>query len=265
MHPEFWQRQTKDKPLFPDLLWSRPENRHQAGKLLIVGGNAQGFTAPADAYRFVSEAGVGSCRVVMPDALQKTVGKFFPEADFAPSTPSGSFAQAALAEVIDNAFWADAVLLAGDFGHNSETAILIERVLEKYDRTVTLTKDAVDYFTSGSSTNMLRNNTLLVLSMAQLQRLGTTAHYPVAFTLTMDLLRLIEHLHEFTKRFPVTILTKHQQTLVVAKGGQVSTTKLAQDPTIWRLETAAHASVWWLQNPTKPYEAISQSIFAYLL
>ena len=44
------QKQTKAKPFFPDLLWSRPENKFHAGKLLIVGGNAQAALAPAQAY-----------------------------------------------------------------------------------------------------------------------------------------------------------------------------------------------------------------------
>ncbi len=91
------------KPLFPDLLWSRPENKRQAGKLLIVGGNAHGFAAAGEAYADAGEAGIGTARVLLPDSLQKTVGKIFEAGEYAPSTPSGSFSRRALAPLIDMA------------------------------------------------------------------------------------------------------------------------------------------------------------------
>ena len=67
---DYWKKQTPDKPLFPDLLWSRPRNRAHAGKLLIVGGNAHGFAAAAEAYAEASKAGVGAAGVIIPDSLQ---------------------------------------------------------------------------------------------------------------------------------------------------------------------------------------------------
>ena len=69
---------------------SRPENKLQAGKLLIVGGHAQGFARPAEAFALAEKAGAGSVRVLLPDALQKTLGKAFLGAEFAPSSPSAS-------------------------------------------------------------------------------------------------------------------------------------------------------------------------------
>jgi NAD(P)H-hydrate repair Nnr-like enzyme with NAD(P)H-hydrate dehydratase domain len=128
----YWQRQVKDKPLYPNILWSRPENRLTAGKLLIVGGNLHGFAAVGQAYQAALKTGVGTARVLLPDSLQKTVGKMIDNCQFTASTPNGSFASQALAEMLDGATWADAVLLAGDFGRSSETAILLERFLSKY-------------------------------------------------------------------------------------------------------------------------------------
>jgi hypothetical protein len=29
------------------------------------------------------------------------------------------------------------------------------------------------------------------------------------------------------------------------------------DRPVWRIETAATAAVWWLQNPSKPFEALT--------
>jgi hypothetical protein len=257
MQPNYWYKQTKDLPLFPDLLWSRPENRAQAGKLLIVGGNAHGFAAPAEAYGETLKAGIGTARVLLPDILQKTVSKIFPEAEFAPSNPSGGFARQGLGELLAMAEWADGVLLAGDFGRNSETAILLEKFLEKYTGQLTLTKDAVDYFTPSPLPLLQRENVSLVLSFAQLQKLATQAGFHKAFTFNIDLLRLVDTLHEFTNQYHLNIVTKHLENTFVATNGQVSSTKLDPDVSIWRIKTASHTATWWLQNPTKPFEALT--------
>jgi NAD(P)H-hydrate repair Nnr-like enzyme with NAD(P)H-hydrate dehydratase domain len=261
MNPSYWHRQT-NKPLFPELLWSRPENQRQAGKLLIIGGHAQGFAGPAEAFAAAQAAGVGSSRVLLPDALQRTVGKLFPEAEFAPSNPSGGFAATALGELLGASEWADGVLLGGTLGRNSETFALLENFADKYDGQLTITADTADHFCTQPFELLQRSETLLVLSLGQLQKLGSGAHFPRAFTSTMDLLQLVENLHEFTRRFTPFIIVKAGKQLVVAGGGEVSTTQLAAELPIWRVKTAARAAVWWLQNPAKPFEALTTAIVA---
>jgi hypothetical protein len=262
MKPDYWLRQETGKLLFPELEWSRPENKSQAGKLLIVGGNAHGFAAPAEAYTAATRAGIGSARVVLPDAVRKIVGPMIEHGEFAPSTPSGSFSQKALVELLTHSSWADAVLLAGDLGRNSETAILLEKFLQKSPLTITLTKDAVDYAVSAPQTILGRENTLLVLSLSQLQRLCIAAKFPKPITFGMDLLRLVAWLHEFTLINKPYIIVKHLNHMLVAAAGRVSSTTLAKELPIWRVNTAAHASVWWLQNPNRPFEALTTAIHA---
>lgn len=263
MQRDYWLRQTPDNPLFTELDWARPENRAYAGKLLIVGGSAHGFAAPAEAYAEAQRAGVGTARAVLPDAIQKLVGIIIDHAQFVPSTPSGSFAHKALAELLSQSMWADGVLVAGDLGRNSETAILLEKFLQKTTVAATLTKDAVDYCVSAPHSVLERENTCLVLSLSQLQRLGTAAQFTHPITFSMDLLRLVDWLHDFTLAHAPHIIVKHLDALFVAVNGQVSTTKLSGPESkwrIWRLKTAAHASVWWTQNPNKPLEAMTAAI-----
>lgn len=262
MQQEYWQRQTEKKPLFPDLLWSRPEHIRTAGKLGIVGGNVHGFAAAAEAYAAASKAGIGSSRVLLPDSLQKTVGRVFEAGEFAPSTPSGSFSQSAIADLTALYEWADSMLVAGDLGHNSETAILLENLVQTYGGQLTLCKDAVDYFTATPKSLLERPDTLLVLSFAQLQKLAINARFPMAFTFNMDLLRLIDHLHALTTKYKLYIIVKHLENTLVSVGPQVSTTKLSQDRSVWRVVTAAEASVWWLQNPSKPFQSITTALIS---
>ena len=82
MDRSYWHKQTADQPLFKDLLWSRPENRAQAGKLVIIGGNLHGISAPAEAYRQAEKAGAGSVRVLLPDSLKKTVGRMIEQGEY---------------------------------------------------------------------------------------------------------------------------------------------------------------------------------------
>ena len=262
MDRTWWHRQTPDKPLHPDLLWSRPQNKRQAGKLLIVGGNVHGFAAAGEAYSQAIKAGIGTARVLLPDSLQKTIGKVFEAGEYAPSTPSGSFAQTALGELLELAAWADSVLLAGDFGRNSETAIVLEKFVDKYNGRLTLTKDAVDYFIKTPSSLLDRVDCLLVPSFAQLQKLAIKASLTTVLTFSMDFLRLVDALHELTDKYQAGIIIKHLQTIFVALNGEVSTTKLDEDLETWRVATATRAAVWWLQNPGKPFEAMTASLAA---
>lgn len=252
MESEYWQKQLAGKPLFPDLLWSRPENKQYAGKLLIIGGNSGGFSQVAKAYTAALTAGIGVTKILLPDALARTVANIFSEAEFAPSNPSGGFATKALAELSDSAAWADGVLIAGDLGKNSETAILLEKFITEYKGQLTIANDGIDYFSQSAETILNRPGTTLVLTLSQLQKLA--AKIGVAITSTMTLLKLIEALHGITKSAGANVVTWHEGNILVASAGKVSTTKT----TGTRLtELAASCSVWQLQNPARIYDALT--------
>lgn len=259
---DYWRKQTRDEPLFPDMQWSKPENRSAAGKLLIIGGHAHGFAVPAQAYAESLKAGIGVVKVMLPDALQKVVGAHLAEAEFAPSTPSGSFSRRGLSELLERSLWSDCSLISGELGRNSETAILLESYVEKYAGPLAVTRDGVDYFYHMADKLLARADTLLVVSMAQLQKLAIGAKYPRAITFSMDLLQLIDALHDLTEKYPVHVMVKHSGSILVASGGQVSTTRLDEDIPIWRVRYTAHATTWWLQHHNKPFEAITTSVIA---
>lgn len=257
---QYWYKQTKDKPLFPDLLWSRPEHRRAAGKLLVVGGNLHGFAAPAEAYQKSLEAGIGTAKVLLPDALKKTIGSVLENGEFAPSTPSGSFSQKALSELLEYAKWADAVLFAGDLGRNSETTVLLEKFLLNSRVKTALTKDAIDNLINNPAILVDRTDAVLVLTMAELQHIVRALPWPKAVTFNMPLMQLVELLHELTASHPAHLVLKHGEVVVVASNGKVGTTPVAGLDEMWRVKTAAQAIVWWLQNPSKTFEALTTAV-----
>jgi ADP-dependent NAD(P)H-hydrate dehydratase / NAD(P)H-hydrate epimerase len=253
-----WQRQTKDKPAFPDVLWSRPENKRHAGKLLIIGGHAQSFSAPSRAYAAAAKAGAGTIRILLPDSLQKTVGKAFPEAEFAASTPIGSFSRLALELFLDLANWADGVLLTGDFGKNSETAIVLDSFIDKYSGQLTLTGDSLDYFLQKPDSLINRQSTLLTGKLSQIQKLAQPL---VAIKQTADFVQILESLSSWMSKSPAKVLTHTPNQIILADSSNICTT--AAPNQISELELAAYASVWWLQQPEKAFEALASAIYCY--
>ena len=178
MDYSYWKKQTGATPLFPDIEWSKPENKGMAGKLGIIGGNKLGFAGVAEAYSVALGVGVGTIRVLLPDALKKTIPAAITDAVFAPTNPSGSLNKDALAEMNAMSSWADEVLLIGDAGRSSETAILYEQFIEKYQGQLVLTRDAIDLVKNSAELLVERPKTVLVASFAQLQKIFLAVYYP---------------------------------------------------------------------------------------
>ena len=253
-----WHKQDGN-PLFPDLLWSRPENKLHAGKLLIIGGTGQSFAAPAEAYAAAKKAGAGSIRVLLPDSLKRTVGKLFPVAEFAPSTPSGSFGMSSLAEFLDAASWSDGVTITSDTGNNSETAQLLESFYGKYHGRLSVNGDCLSVLTQQTATLLAnRPETALVMSFTELQRFATQTKFTTAFTSGMGLAKLVETLHDFNKLHAAHLIVLYEKTVVVAVNGQVSTTRYS-DTSASQLSAAI--TTWWMQSPAKPFEAMTTGVY----
>lgn len=257
---EYWIRQDQSKPSFPNIIWSRPVSKHTSGKLLIVGGNAHGFIDVGLSYQAAVKAGAGAVHVLLPDALRKTVGGSLENCEFAPSTPSGSFAKTALNELLVQAAWADCVLLAGEFGRNSETAIMLEAFVQKYSGLLVVTRDAIDYFLNHAALLLDRVDTCIVGSTGQMQKLAANSHFPSAITTSLDLIRLVEVIHAFSTAHLAYIITHQLGATIIAADNKISTTKTGTNEDIWRVPTAASAAVFWMQNLKKPFEALTTSV-----
>lgn len=260
MDYSYWKKQAAETPLFPDIEWSKPEQKSMAGKLGIIGGNKLGFAGVAEAYSVALETGAGNIRVLLPDVLKKTIPAAITDAVFAPTNPSGSLNKDALDEMNAMSAWADEVLLIGDAGRSSETAILYEQFIQKYEGQLVLTRDAIDLVKNSAELLVERPKTVLVASFAQLQKLFQSVYYPKVLTFSMQLTNLVEAVHKFTITYPVTIVVLHQDHLVIAHNGEVVSQKWDNPMMIWRGSVAAKAAAYWLWSPTKPLEAIASSI-----
>ncbi|MGK2896516.1 MAG: hypothetical protein ACSLEY_02880 [Candidatus Saccharimonadales bacterium] len=256
----YWHIQAPHTSLFPDVHWNKPERRDQAGKLGIIGGNKLSFASVADAYTVAHEVGVGQVRALVPDSLKQSIPPQLTDIIFAPSNPSGSLAREAITEMRALASWSDALLLIGDAGRNSETAIVYEQLIREYTGLLVITRDAADLIKHGAQDFVNRPDTLLVLSFAQIQKLFQLVYYPKVLTFSMQLAGFVEALHKFTITYPIILLVLHKDTLVLANGGDVITTAWDSPMAIWRGAVATKAAAYWLWSPKQPVEAVASSI-----
>jgi len=247
---DYWHKQT-DEPLFPDLLWSRPQTRAGAGKLLIIGGQAQDFAMVAAIYQAAEKAGAGTVRVIMPDSTRKYTG-MLPNIEYAPSNNSGSFAKAALGDFFDASEWADHVILAGDLGRNSETTTVLDGYLLRCPSPLTIASDAMSSIFVPRE-QLLSRPISFVLNQKELQKLGTSLGLATAITTGMGPAKLATLLHEITAEHKASIVAEHEKFLWVASCGSVSSTPIGR--TIAQTVLAATVATWSMQNHGKPFEA----------
>lgn len=256
MMEDVWQKQEAAKPLFGNLLWSRPENKKSAGKLLIIGGQAGEFAHVAGAYEAAYKAGAGSIRVLLPESLRK-IAQALPEVEFAPTNQSGSFARTALAEWFDLANWADHVLLAGDFGKNSETTTIIDGFLLKYIKPTTLNLNSLS--SSGISLEQLiKMPVSLVVNRSIFQKICISIGLTVPIKSTTPVAQLAEIIHQVSLGNKANLVIQDGEQTWAAAEGRVTSTRIDQTD---NTNLSAACAVWLMQNPTKPLEALTTAIF----
>ena len=261
---DYWHRQSTNK-LFNDIDMMAPEQRRFAGKLLIIGGNKGMFFAVASALEAAKKFGVGEVRALMPDALKNQVPST-PELYFAEAEASGAFGRLALQEMLRQAEWADAVLLIGDSGKNAETSLVFAEFMDKCQKPVYITRDAVETVTPSAADWAMRDyETGLLLTMPQLQKMLRTMYYPKVITLSMPTNQLVETLHKFTLSYPVAVATFHNDLIIVAEKGEVVTQQISETKltpiSLWSGALLVQAVVARLWNPEKDfYKVFSASL-----
>ena len=217
---EYWITKRTNN-LFSEVDLDAPEQRRFAGKILIIGGNRGQFFAVASALETAKRMGAGEVRALMPDSLRNQVPST-PELYFAPAEASGAFGKASLEAIYRQAEWSDAVILIGDCGKNAETSMAFAEFLNKSDKPVFITRDAIETVMPGATDWGLREaETGLFLTMPQLQKFLRAIYYPKVVTLTMPTNQLIETLHKFTLSYQMSVTTFHNGLIVTAQDGEV--------------------------------------------
>lgn len=262
----YWQKQTK--PLFPDLTWNIPEQR--TGQINVIGGNSQSFHSVVRLAEFLNQNfPLREVSVYLPDALRSQLPPL-PNLIFAPSTSSGSFAKSG--DLRASLKTGDFTILAGDFSKNSATTIALSDAitnhLENSDpeslKPLLLTRDSVDLLAESFEQLLTHPRLFLAASMAQLQKVFRAIYYPRMIMLSQPLVPVVETLHKFTLSYPATILTFHQNQIIVANSGDITTTPIENTTytpiSLWSGQLAGKIAALNLYNPNQPLKATTAAI-----
>lgn len=253
---KYWQKQGR-KQLFDGLDLERPEQKGQAGRLLVVGGSKGVFFAVANVVEKARKLNVGTVKVLLPDSLKATLPRD-EDMIFAPSEASGGFGKGALNMALAAANDADYVLMVGDLGRNAETAAWLGEFLKKNETPVMLTRDAVDLAAADAADWLMRENVSICASLSQMQKIFRAVYYPKMVTLSMPVNQLVETLHKFTITYPVLVITLHGGQIVTAMAGEVVTTSLSDTEytpiNLWSGDLVAKFAAFSMWNLGKRFE-----------
>jgi len=256
----YWTKQDADKALYPDITWSKPEQRHARGKLGIIGGQKNSFIAVSDNYQVALDVGAGDVKLVLPDSLKKDIASFNIDVIYSPSNQSGSFSRASTETFRALSDWSQMTIIIGDLGKNSETAIALEYFIKDYAGPLVITRDGVDLLIESASDLASRNDTLLVISFSQLQKLFQKIYYPVVLTHSMNVIQLVEAIHKFTISYPATIAVLYQNQIFIADEGMVTSTPFTNTMSYIKGNLATKMALYWLWNPNKKLAGLTASI-----
>jgi NAD(P)H-hydrate repair Nnr-like enzyme with NAD(P)H-hydrate dehydratase domain len=249
------------EPLYPKALYNRPISKHGAGRLLVVGGHSGDFSAPTAIYQFSMAAGLGDCHVVLPDGLAKILAGA-PGTYFVPQTASGSLSPGALGRIIELSEEADAVALGASLSNNSETTILIEKLVTSISSPLVIFDEALPLLRHVMAQVVSNPKTLLILTLTEIFKLCGILGVPIrtySDTGIVTKLRIITDLLEEIDCqiavFGPEIITSSPDGLIVTPVSD----SLVQNPSLFY----GVLSVFWLQNRTEPAAGLATG--AYIL
>ncbi|HUD06486.1 MAG TPA: hypothetical protein VMR34_01230 [Candidatus Saccharimonadales bacterium] len=252
-----WLKQSVEQPLFGDMLWSKPENKRLAGKLLIIGGSVHGFAQTVSLYQSVIRAGVGTVRVVLPDSLRSTLGNSLEDIDYVSSNRSGGFAERSLADLLEQSSWSDGVIFGPELDSNSEDKLLFEKFIHDYSGQLTLVGDPLNFLIALGENYFSRKSTLVVGDLSKLSKLAVKAKSTLAINPTYDLVRVVDAANMLSKNCSINILSMASGNYLLSINGTACTTKEVKKNQNWETDLAGHGAVWWVQHPDKVLEALS--------
>jgi NAD(P)H-hydrate repair Nnr-like enzyme with NAD(P)H-hydrate dehydratase domain len=249
-----YEHQTEEL-LYPKIIWNRPVARHGAGRLLIVGGYLGDFSLPTAIYGLAQAAGVGECTVALPDSLLKFLAGT-PATVFVASSQSGSLGREALGRLLELSEEADAVAIGAGLSNNSETAVLVERLLQEMEQPVIAFADTLTALQFNLRLLTDRSNALIVVTMQELFKLAGQLGVAIQINRNGGLLNKVEIVRTVKAELKADLVVYGAET-IVAQGGRISVTPA--NPVLSRLPAAYYAvlSIFWMQNSKQVFEGLT--------
>jgi NAD(P)H-hydrate repair Nnr-like enzyme with NAD(P)H-hydrate dehydratase domain len=244
-----------DQPLYPKILYNRPVTRSGAGRLLVAGGHSGEFSLPTTIHQLATAAGVGECRVVLPDVLAKFLGGA-PGTFFVPASPSGSLGTEALGRILELSEDADAVALGASLSNNSNTAILVEKLVTGLGRPIVAFDDALTATQHNPATLTDNPQALIIATMAEAFKLCGRLGVSIHIRENGGLINKLEIIRDLKAAGRCSYVIYGTEIIVAADSpSDPASPELIVTPINYRLSLVpavfyAVLSTFWLQNPT---------------
>lgn len=249
-----WTRQVSD-PLYPDIIWNSPQRKDQSASIVVIGGHKQHLKAPLKAFEILSGQILAKVDVALPAAAKKDIGNL-PNVDYFVSDNSGGFGLEAAESLNSYASNHDLVYLVGNLGKGSQTAQLVEQLLEKTSKQVLITGDSIDLLL-GSPHHLTGPNRTIVVSTQQWQRLLLATKHTEHFHHRMTLDGFATLMENYSRHISSLVVVFYLGHVWSAKAGVVIATKrydLNHNPD-WKVEISSHMAYRLAQNPNHQLEA----------
>jgi NAD(P)H-hydrate repair Nnr-like enzyme with NAD(P)H-hydrate dehydratase domain len=251
-------RQT-DVPLFPKALYNRPLTRLTAGRLLVIGGQIHEFSQPTAIHQLALAAGLGECRVIMPDALASVLGGAN-GVYFGASTTSGSLARAALGRILELSEETDATAIGASLTNNSDTTMLIERLLAELKTPLVVFADGLASIGSQLDILSSRPYTLFILTMAEVFKLAGQRGLAIHIRPDGGLVNKVEIINQVAATLTGDLVVFGSE-IIIACGDHISVTptnyKLSLQPALYY----GVLSSFWVQNRTNRAAGLAAGAF----
>lgn len=215
-----------DKPRYEDILWNRPVRK--TGRVLLIGGHKDGFIHLQQAFASFEAAGIAETRLALPDKLSKFVKNLI-GVSLVASTPSGSIARDALAELTYLANEADLVSLGPDLSNNSETTLVMQRLMQETRAAILIPPESAEQLMPEADEWKNNNNILLFLSHKQLYKLAAKFAVDTTIPLSPTAETTAEIAQNDSEVFAPSLVITFEDNVIVAVAGKVSMTKSSID------------------------------------
>ena len=245
-----------DKPLYEDILWSRPVRR--TGRILLVGGHRDGFSELQKAYQGFEDAQVSECHLALPDKLSRLVGSLEGISLLA-STPSGSISRDALSELVYLANESDLVSLGPDLSNNSETTLAMQRLIAETRASILIPPQSAEQLLPEAGEWKNKENLLVFLNYKQLYKLASKLAVDATIPLNVTNDAIAEIALAVSKEFSPSIVVMMPDSIIIAVNGKASVTKTKTDDLG---KIIGLLGTFWLQNESKRYEALTTATLA---
>ena len=227
-HTNYWTEQLAE-PLFPDIIWNKPQSKIHGPHLTLIGGYRDHFANISQAYsRLLAISTIINLELSLADSLKPLIRHLNLACPiyYLPTNKTGNLSLKAFETILEIISAISVIYLAGDLSNNSETILLIEQLIDNLTNIIFINSELLQSLLASDCNYLNKNNIVLFFNPSQLQKWLINSHFPMAFKSTMNLLSWAELLHQISLAYHFYLICTYQNQIFLAHRGQIYSQQL---------------------------------------